>query len=69
MQPTFGPGSPRRLEVHIPGWERDLYGRTMEVRIIRHLRPERKFEDSEALKAQIARDLAELTRAVEAGEI
>lgn len=69
VQPTFGPGAPRRLEVHIPGWERDLYGETMEVRMVRFLRPERKFDSLEALRRQIALDLVELARAVEAGEI
>ena len=69
VQPTFGPGAPRRLEVHIPGWERDLYGNTLEVRLHRRLRAERKFVSPEALKVQIADDLAELARAVEAGEI
>jgi len=69
VQPTFGPGAPRRLEVHVPGWERDLYGETMEVRMVRFLRPERRFESAAALKRQIARDLAELARSVEAGEI
>jgi len=69
VQPTFGKGAPRRLEVHVPGWERDLYGKTLEVRLLRFLRPERKFDGPEELREQIERDLAELARAVEAGEI
>ncbi|MHC4939852.1 MAG: riboflavin biosynthesis protein RibF [Planctomycetota bacterium] len=69
VQPTFGPGAPRRLEVHIPGWKRDLYGQTMEVRMMRFLRPEKRFDGAQELKRQIARDLEELARAVEAGEI
>jgi len=69
VQPTFGPGAPRRLEVHIPGWQRDLYGQTLEVRMMRFLRPEQEFEGPAELKEQIAIDLAELARAVEAGEL
>lgn len=69
VQPTFGEGSPRRLEVHIPGWNRDLYGKTMEVRLMRWIRPEKRFDSPEELSAQIQLDLAELRRALEAAEI
>ena len=69
VQPTFGEGAPRRLEVHIPEWDRDLYGEAIEVRLVRRIREERRFETPEALTAQIQSDLSELERSVAAGEI
>jgi riboflavin kinase/FMN adenylyltransferase len=69
VQPTFGAGAPRRLEVHVPGWERDLYGQTIEVRLVRRIREEKKFDDAGALREQITADLLELDRSVDAGEI
>ena len=69
VQPTFGKGAPRRLEVHVPGWTRDLYDETIEVRLVRRIRAEKRFEDEAALKAQIKNDLAELQRSVADGEI
>jgi len=69
VRPTFGDGGPRVLEVHIPGWQGDLYGETLEVRIVRFLRPEQRFENADALRAQIRLDLAELKRAADSGEL
>jgi len=48
-----------RSETHIMGFDRDLYGQRVPVRLLRFLRPERKFEDIEELKRQIARDVRE----------
>jgi riboflavin kinase/FMN adenylyltransferase len=39
-----------------------LYGRTIEVALHHYLRPERKFDGIEALKAQMALDAAEARR-------
>ena len=69
VRPTFGGTEPRTLEVHVPGWDRDLYGEALEVRLVRLLRPEQRFEDAEALKRQIQQDLGALQQAVESGEI
>ncbi len=44
------------LEPHFFDFSGDLYGQTIEVELIEYLRPEAKFDDMEALKAQIARD-------------
>jgi riboflavin kinase/FMN adenylyltransferase len=68
VRPTFGAGA-RTLEVHVPGWTGDLLGQTLEVRPVRLLRPERRFESADALKAQIAADLRALDDAVARGEI
>jgi riboflavin kinase/FMN adenylyltransferase len=55
LRPTFG-GSEPRLEVHLFDFQGDLYGRRLAVELVDLLRPERKFDGIEALKAQIAAD-------------
>ena len=55
-RPTFGEGE-WAIEVHVLDFCGDLYGKTMEVQLIHHLRPERAFGDAEALKRQIANDI------------
>ncbi|MFN3486014.1 MAG: riboflavin kinase, partial [Planctomycetota bacterium] len=57
-RPTFESGGTEILEVHLldyPGG--DLYGRTLEVRFLRRLREERRFENVEALRRQIQADI------------
>jgi riboflavin kinase/FMN adenylyltransferase len=57
-RPTVAAGKPERLlELHLFDLEREIYGEEMEVRFLRYLRPEQKFENLDALKAQIARDV------------
>lgn len=46
------------LETWIIDWEGDLYGKVIEVELIAFLRPEMKLDGLEALKAQIAADVA-----------
>lgn len=60
-RPTLNNGSETSVEVHIPGYQGDLYGCALKVAFIRRLRDEQKFASLEALKAQIARDIAALT--------
>ncbi|MDQ2694416.1 MAG: bifunctional riboflavin kinase/FAD synthetase [Pseudomonadota bacterium] len=50
-------GSRCRLEVHLLGYQGDLYGRQVEVAFLRHLRPEQRFATLEALRRQIHRDV------------
>jgi riboflavin kinase/FMN adenylyltransferase len=56
-RPTFG-GEDLRLEVHLFDFAGDLYGRHLRVAFVDYLRPERKFDGLDALKAQIAEDAA-----------
>lgn len=56
MRPTVD-GTIRALEVHLFDLSEDLYGRNLEVFFGAYLRPERKFESIESLKAQIAADV------------
>ncbi len=46
------------LEAHLFGFAGDLYGRHLRVALVDYLRPEKKFDGLEALKAQIAADSA-----------
>jgi len=46
-----------RLETHLLGWQGDLYGRPLQVELLRFLRPERKFASVAGLQAQIAADI------------
>ncbi|MGA0867740.1 MAG: riboflavin biosynthesis protein RibF [Planctomycetota bacterium] len=59
-RPTFDDeahGTAPRLEVHVLDFTGDLYGHTLEVSFVAHLRPERRFEDAKALEAQIRIDV------------
>jgi riboflavin kinase/FMN adenylyltransferase len=54
-RPSVDDGAPV-LEVFLFDFEGDLYGREIEVEFIGFVRPDQRFRDMEALKAQIARD-------------
>ena len=57
-RPTVSTGQPERLlELHLFDLSKDIYGEEVEVRFLRYLRPEQKFESVDALAAQIARDV------------
>ena len=51
----------RRVEAHILDFKGDIYGRRVELRLLKFLRPEKKFSSKEELIAQISadRDMAE----------
>lgn len=59
VRPTVGSAPDRVLEVHIFEFSGDRYGRDLEVKFERFLRPERKFSSLEELRVQIARDAAQ----------
>lgn len=69
VRPTFQGSGGRTVEVHVPGWSGDFVGEALEIRPVRLLRPERKFESPEALRTQIEKDLDALAKAVARGEI
>ena len=59
VRPTVAnAGGERLLEVHLFDFSGDLYGEDLEVTFRRFLRPEQKFPSLDALKAQIAEDVA-----------
>lgn len=58
-RPQFYDDGPLLVEVHVPGYEGDLYDATLDVAFLRRLRGEEVFSDVEALVAQIGRDVAQ----------
>jgi riboflavin kinase/FMN adenylyltransferase len=65
-RPTFRNSNRVVAEAHLIDFEGDLYGRRVEVAFHHHLRPERRFGDTEALRRQIGADVAEGRRRLEA---
>jgi riboflavin kinase/FMN adenylyltransferase len=61
VRPTLG-GVRLVVEVHIPGFKGDLYGRTLELKFLKKIRAERRFPSMGALRAQIGKDVRSLGR-------
>lgn len=58
IRPTVSGGkSERVLEIHLFDFNRDIYGRDVEVRFLKFLRSEKKFENLDALVQQIRQDV------------
>jgi riboflavin kinase/FMN adenylyltransferase len=58
VRPTVARGvSQRTLEIHLLDFDRDIYGREIEVRFNRFLRPEMKFANVDELRDQIRKDV------------
>ena len=55
MRPTVD-GQHQTIEVHLLGWQVDLYDHTLTVALKGFLRPEQRFESLDRLKAQIQAD-------------
>jgi riboflavin kinase/FMN adenylyltransferase len=62
-RPTFDAG--RSVEVHLFGFDGDLYGRRMRLGFVTRLRGEAKFDGLEALRAQIDRDCDQAKKALQ----
>ncbi len=56
-RPTVRSEKDRVLEIHLFDFDRDIYGSDLEVRFVRYLRPEKKFESVDMLARQIALDV------------
>ena len=56
------------MESYILDYSGNLYGKRVRLEFRDFLRPERKFPDTDALKAQIARDAQAVRDRMEAGE-
>lgn len=61
LRPTVN-GSQRLVEAHLLDFEGDLYGQTLRLEFISHIRPEQKFSGLPALKTQIKADVIEIRR-------
>jgi len=58
IQPTVSGGDPRvRAEVHLLGFQGDLYGKRIRIRLVKYLRPEIRFKDLATLARHIRRDI------------
>jgi len=64
-RPTFKAEQPPLAEAHLLDFEGDLYGRRIELSFEVRLREERRFAGPDALREQIARDVAEGRRRLE----
>lgn len=58
MRPSVD-GTTRLLETHLFGFEGDLYGREIEVHLLRKIRDERRFASIDELRQQLERDAEE----------
>jgi len=59
VRPTIANASGERVfEVHVLDFDENIYGEDLEIMFRRFLRPEKKFANLEALRAQIAADVA-----------
>ena len=68
VHPTAPEGKPT-IEAHLIGWSGDLYGASVRVEYLKFLRPERRFESLDALKAQLNRDRTGLTEWFESAPV
>lgn len=57
VRPTLPECSARTLEVYILDFAQEIYGEELEVEFLQFMRPEKKFDSMEELRAQIARDV------------
>ena len=56
LRPTFGDSTGRTIETHLLRFAGDLYGRPVRLAFVQRLRDERRFDDVDALRAQIEAD-------------
>jgi riboflavin kinase/FMN adenylyltransferase len=56
IRPSFDAGAVL-IEVHLLGFEGDIYGHPLRVEFVERLRPEMRFERTEDLIAQVGRDI------------
>ena len=55
-RPTMNNGKERSIEVHILDFEGDLYGQSLQMEFVKHLRDEQTFANIEELTAQLHKD-------------
>ena len=58
-RPTLHNGRQRSIEVHLFDFDGDLYGQTLTLELLHHLRKEQEFSTLEALKQQLSADEAQ----------
>ncbi len=60
VRPTLAEGLKPVLEVHLLDFDRDIYGKHVDVNFMHKLRAEAKFASLDELQAQISRDVADV---------
>jgi riboflavin kinase/FMN adenylyltransferase len=60
VRPTFD-GREKVLEVHVLGFDENLYGRQLRVGFVERIRDEMRFESIDELRTQIRRDIVSAT--------
>jgi len=63
VRPTLGPSGEVWVEVHVPGFDGDLYGRELEVRFLEKIRDEKRFDSMSELVDQIRKDVEAVRKA------
>lgn len=58
VRPTLGSGLKLQIEAHILDFDRDIYGARVKFHLLHYLRSEMRFAGRDALKGQIAADVA-----------
>ena len=58
VRPTVNDSGRTTVESHIFNFDRDLYGKSIQVGFVQRLRDERAFDSLDLLRAQIAADCA-----------
>ncbi|VAW36543.1 FMN adenylyltransferase / Riboflavin kinase [hydrothermal vent metagenome] len=61
VRPTVN-GQKLTVEAHLLDFNEDIYGRSLRLEIVERIRPETKFSDLDALKAQIQMDVDQVRR-------
>lgn len=56
VRPTVETEGKRTIELHIVGFEGDLYGQRINMEVVKHLRAEQRFPSLDALKDQLRTD-------------
>ncbi len=57
FRPSFGQSQELRLEVHLIGYQGDLYGKKITVHFEARIRDEMKFDGIDALRRQLSKDM------------
>jgi riboflavin kinase/FMN adenylyltransferase len=63
-RPTIEADGERTIETYLLDFDEDIYGAEMEIRFVKYLRPEVKFDSLDALKSQMAADVEQARRAL-----
>ena len=66
-KPTIEGNYPKGVETYIFDFDRDLYGKTLDVQLFHYQRKEQKFASVEELKAQLVKDARESRSLFESG--